>query len=344
MHGALLTASRLRLPDPLTHVSVAIPVRDEADRIPALLAALAEAAHHAALPVEAVILANNCTDASAEVAGSFSHPALTVRVHSVTFPTPEASAGRARRVAMDRAARPGALLMTTDADALPQPRWIAVAVETMQRGADLVCGAIMCEVPHVLATLSGARITRAEQAYATLQHQIRHCIDQMAGRQPLGAPRPHYMESGASMAIRADRYLAVGGLPRMDHSEDRAMVHLAEARGLSVRYVAEMQARVSARLQGRAEGGMAACLRHRMQDHDPLADQAMLRPEALRGLWQAALSGDLPVYPDRSLTPAQPLRASDLEAELDALSRLLEGTVRPDFAAWRAQHAPMAAE
>ncbi|TGN59751.1 glycosyltransferase, partial [Paracoccus liaowanqingii] len=316
MDGAPLTAPCLRLPDPLTHVTVAIPVRNEADRIPALLASLAEAARLAPLPVGVVILANNCTDASVSVARAFAHPALEVSVRTVTFQTPEASAGRARRVAMDLAARPGALLMTTDADALPQPRWIAVALEAVRCGADLVCGAISCEVPHVLATPSGARITRAEEAYADLQHQIRHCIDQMAGRQPLGAPRPHYMESGASMAIRADRYLAVGGLPRMDHSEDRAMVHRAEADGLSVRYVSEMQARVSARLQGRADGGMAACLRHRMQDHDPLADQAMLPPGLLGRLWAEALAGDLATYPCRSLAPARHLRASDLEAGL----------------------------
>lgn len=316
----------------LSHVVVAIPVRDEAARIGRLLTALARAAERTSLPVTALILANNCSDDSVAVVQMFSHPALRIEIRQTVFPAGTASAGRARRMAMDLGAQPGALLMTTDADATPGPDWIAAALDAVQTGADLVCGTIITRVPHVLATLSGARITRAEVAHAALQHEIRHCLNQLSGHQPWGGACPHYMESGASMAIRADSYLAIGGLPARDHSEDRALVHLAGTRGLGIRYLPGMTARVSARLQGRAEGGMAACLRHRMQDRDPMADQAMLTPDMLRALWMQAQDGRLTPYPCRTEAPGPRLRASDLEAAYPALRDLVEQTVRPDFA------------
>lgn len=316
----------------VTHVTIAVPVRDEAMRIGRLLTALAHAAQECALPVSALLLANDCIDDSVAVARGFAHPALRVRIRQTRSPAGLSSAGRARRAAMDMAACPGALLMTTDADATPGPGWIAAALEAVAAGADLVCGAITAEAPHVLATRSGARITSAEVAHAALQHEVRHGLDQIAGRQPLGGARPHYMESGASMAIRADSYLAIGGLPARDHSEDRALVHLAEQKGLGIVYAPDMTARVSARLEGRAEGGMAACLRHRMQHEDPLADQAMLPPDRLHGMWAGAMATGRAPYPCRSEAPGPRLRASDLEAAHPALLRLVEQTVRPDMA------------
>ncbi len=327
----------------MTHITVAIPVRDEAERLHRLLDALAGTAANCDLPVTAVVLANNCTDGSERIARSFRSPALQVAVHPVTFPGPTASAGRARRSALDIAAETGGLLLTTDADALPGPGWIRAALDAMRAGADLICGSISTDVPHVLATPSGARITRAEEAYSALLRRVRHRLDQIAGRQPLMSATPHYMESGASMAIRADRYRAIGGLPALDFGEDRALVFRAEAHGLNVRYSADMTARVSGRLQGRADGGMAACLRHRMQDIDPMADQAMILPDTLRAMWADAMSGTIRAYPDRSVPAGPPLRASDLEARLPDLSALVDGTVEPDFARWSGQHAAMVA-
>ena len=104
-----------------------------------------------------------------------------------------------------------------------------------------------------------------------------------------------------------------------------------------------MTARVSGRLQGRADGGMAACLRHRMQDADPLADQAMILPDALRAMWDEAMSGTIRAYPDRSVPAGPTLRASDLEARLADLAALVDGTVDPDFARWSDRHAAMVA-
>ena len=319
------------------HVAIAVPARNEAARLPRLLTALGVAATLSPVPVTVLLLINNSDDGSARLARDVLHPALRIRTVETRFARSEACAGHARRVAMGLAARPGGLLMTTDADAVPGPRFIAAALRAVAGGADLVCGRISTRVPRVLATPSGARITAAEAAYAALVHETRHRIDQMAGRLPPGDRRPHYVESGAALAIRADAFRAIGGLPPRRHGEDRALVHHAAHSGLAVRYCDMMHARVSGRLRGRAEGGMAECLRHRMQDADPLADRAMLTPAQLAQLWEAALAGDTTPFPDRSLPQGAPARASDLEARLPVLARFVEDRVRPDFAAWSMQ-------
>lgn len=317
-------------------VVVAIPVRDEAARLRRLLSALATAAQRSPCPVTALVLANNCRDDTPAIARAFRHPSLAVETVEITFAAHEACAGRARRLALDLALRDGALLMTTDGDAVPAPGWIAAALHHVAQGADLVCGTIGADARHVLATPSGARIAQAEAAYGRLVHEVRHCHDQMTGRQPVGGPRPHYMESGASLAIRADGYAAIGGLPALRSSEDRALVHRADLHRLSVCYAPGMHAHVSARLFGRAEGGMAECLRRRMVEVDPLADQAMLSVAAIQGLWRRAMAGDPAPYPDRARPCGRRLRASDLERDLPALARLVARRVRPDFAAWQA--------
>lgn len=315
----------------LTEIIVAVPVRDEEARLPALLTALAKAARRSALPVTALIFANNCLDRSAAFARGFADPFLSLEVHEAALT--DASAGRARKLAMELAMRDGALLMTTDGDAIPDADWIAAALRSVNSGADLVCGTIDSDCRHVLATPSGRRITEVEARYAGLQHELRHAIDRLAGRQ--GAARPHYVESGASMAIRADVLRMIGGLPDIPSSEDRALVHRAEDFGLTVRYDGAMLAHVSGRLQGRAAGGMAETLRERMVHPDPLADQAMLPVSLLQGLWRRAVSGLASPFPCRASAWGQRLRASDLERMLPELEGLLD-TVRPQFDQWHA--------
>lgn len=315
----------------LTEIVVAIPIRDEEATIRPLLEALARAARQSPLPVTALVLANNCIDDSAAHARAFSDQFLALEVHEVSLT--DASAGRARGLAMELAFRDGALLMTTDGDAVPDADWIAAALRATLAGADLVCGTIGCDCSHVLATQSGRRITVVEAAYADLQHELRHAIDMMAGRQ--STLRPHYVESGASMAIRSDCLRMIGGLPDVASSEDRALVHRAEEMGLSVRYDSTMHAHVSARLYGRARGGMAETLRARMVDPDPLADQAMLPVDVLAHFWISAISGLTLPFPNRAVPYGRHLRASDLERDLPDLERLLSETVRPAFAQWR---------
>lgn len=317
---------------PLSQVIVAIPVRDEARRLPRLLAALSLAAERCPLPVTALILANNCIDESAALARAHLHPRLPVEVHVAELA--EASAGAARRMALDLAARPGVLMLTTDGDAVPRPGWIAAALRAAEAGADLVCGRISADCRRALARPSCRRVAEAETAYGALLHELRHAVDRLAGRQ--GPSRPHYIESGASLAVRADVYQMIGGMPRMRSSEDRALVHHAECHGLVVRYDEAMRTAVSSRMDGRAEGGMAEALRQRIVDPDPLVDQAMLDPRTAARLLDEAMAGRAPLFPSRALPVGPRLRASALEAALPELRALVEARVRPHLLRLRA--------
>jgi hypothetical protein len=86
---------------------LAIPVRDEEERLPACLRALARQRDRLGRPipprlVRVVVFANNCTDQSASVARVLAECwSLHIRVVEARLPPEAAHAGAARRAAMD---------------------------------------------------------------------------------------------------------------------------------------------------------------------------------------------------------------------------------------------------
>jgi hypothetical protein len=71
----------------------------------------------------------------------------------------------------------------------------------------------------------------------------------------------HSDHTGASLAVRADVYAAVGGIPALPFREDLTFVSRVKSAGYRVRHSLDVRVRVSARLEGRAHGGMADCIR-----------------------------------------------------------------------------------
>lgn len=320
----------------ISRVSIAIPIKDEASRLPRLLNSLVLSAQGCDVPVTATILVNNSSDRSAEIARSYENTAINAQIREVTFSARRASAGHARAAAMRFASSKGGLIMTTDGDASVHPRWIASAVQEARNGADVVCGRISSRIPIPLRRGARARITVLESGYTALMHELRFYLEQMAGLLDPRARQPHYVESGATIAIRSDAFRRIGGCPLVRHSEDRALVAAARRHDLRISYSDRMRVRVSGRLMGRAEGGMAECLRERMASPDPLADQAILNPDLLLSLWTLGRRGMPVIWPDRSQVHGSRLRASDLEVALPQLTDLMEQIVRPQYAAWRA--------
>lgn len=313
---------------PIDRIVVAIPVKDEESRIQAALLAIDRAAREVALPVSIVVLVNNSSDGTIARIGSIACTlSIGLHVQEVTLPPPLANAGGARRLAMEMAAdrAPRGVLMTTDADAVVAPQWFQAGLHGLAT-SELVCGAI--EVEELPAEAAGSRIARIEREYGCIMHEIRFAADLLSGRQD-GLSRPHYMESGATLAMRASTYDAIGGLPPVGFGEDRALVHRVEVQGLRVRYCPAMRAAVSGRLDGRAVGGMAACLRARSLSSDPVADQSMLARPHIESLWKATREGQRVLWPDRSVSHGPAQRASDLERVLPGLEVFLAEEVRP---------------
>lgn len=291
-------------------IVVAIPARDEADRIGLCLAAL----HRQRVrPDTVLLLLNNCTDTTATVSRAMA-PGLGFRLVVVIrrLPPPRATAGHARRLAMTFAAahagRNG-ILLTTDADTVPPPDWIARNLAAIDAGADIVCG-------RALIDAQDARLIPGHlHSDDALERELTGLLDNLAwvlDPEPHDPPPRHAEASGASLAITMPMFRKVGGVPDIPCSEDRALVRAVWEHDGRVRHDPGIVVTVSGRVAGRATGGMAETIRRRMARQDEFTDEQVEPPQlawqryALRrrvrlcraGGTDAGLAADLAVTPD----------------------------------------------
>jgi hypothetical protein len=319
-------------PPPPRAVAVAVPAHDEAESIAACLTAIDLAAGRVAGPVTVVVLANNCRDATAAVAQAFTARNLTVEVADVVLAPRDAHAGGARRAALDRAAAllpPDGVLMTTDADSVVDPAWIASNLAELT-GADAVAGVVAFDEP-TRAALPPLPLRSLEWRLADLHARLASLID----------PRPHdpwpnhLWAWGASLALTLAAYRTVGGLPAVPLAEDRALAAAIEAHDLRLRHSHAPVVYTSARLHGRAPGGFADLLRTYATDTGALCDAA-LEPTAdlvTRLRWRAMFRDTFETQPgfgaywakiERAPGLARDrLRPGDLAREVDLAERLV---------------------
>ncbi|MBC8130047.1 MAG: glycosyltransferase [Rhizobiaceae bacterium] len=251
----------------ITHPVVTVPARNEEKRLPALLAGLAAQTWIAerARRLDVVIVLNNCTDGSrdAVLESVGEYPGLAVRLIDVMFAEPHAHVGSARRLAMETAFKACPLpensaILTTDADAVPNCNWVSANLRHLCEGIDLVGGLIVGSIAEE------GRLGPDFKRRAELHKRYGQSIDRLASLidpQPHDSWPRHHDHTGASIAVRADVYQAVGGLPALPFREDVAFVDRVRCGGFLVRHPLDVVVEVSARLAGRAPGGMADCLK-----------------------------------------------------------------------------------
>lgn len=266
---------------------VAVPARNESEFLPRHLAALARQSVlvHLGAPLAVVVVLNNTTDGSRPVleqaAGRF--PQLDLRILDVVFPLDAAHVGTARRLAMETAARlaPAGVILTTDADAVPADDWIEANLRAVAAGADLVGGRILGD-PAEEARLGPAFLRRARLhgRYAALRDELAALLDPL-DHDPW--PR-HHDHTGASLAVLTSVYRAVGGLDPLPCREDVAFVSKARAAGFRLRHAPDVVVTVSARVQGRARGGMADCLSRWLREDAEGAPALVEAPDAIERL------------------------------------------------------------
>lgn len=265
MKLGILSPSRLSV--------VAVPAHNEAPYIAHCLAALALQRDEAGAPIEQgrleiLILANNCSDQTASVARqasrSIPHP---VRVVEEDMPAGQRNAGWARKRAMDLAAIRLAevapihgLILTTDADSQVSPTWVAATLREFEKGADCVAGYIDA-IPAEYVALGKTFLTRGrlEDTYLRLLAEINARCDPM----PHDPWPNHRVSSGASLAVTAAAYSAIGGLPPRPVGEDTALTDTLSRAGFKVRHSMDVCVSTSCRFEGRAKGGAADTMRHR---------------------------------------------------------------------------------
>ena len=230
---------------------VVVPARDEAARIGACLEALAAQRLEDGFAV--IVVLDGCRDATGRVAaGAAASHGLDLRL----VPGPRRGAGAARRAGMELAAaqllaagRADGLIATTDADTRPAPDWLARQLAHVGAGAGAIGGRIDLDADELAALPEGVAARRVGEAAARL------------ARVRVNEPdAEHHHFAGASLAVTADAYAAVGGIEPLASLEDEAFATRLSAHGVPIARPADVRVCTSARATGRSARGLAADL------------------------------------------------------------------------------------
>ena len=241
--------------DPVAHVGVVVPVRDEEHLLPACLAALAGAvgALGVARPgvaVEVVVVLDGCRDGSGGVASTAPWPTGLPR--PAVLVTPARGVGAARGSGAAHVLRSGRAhtprerwLASTDADSTVPARWLLEHVLAAEAGWDARVGTVTLPSrrPDPGAAAPGGQVASAVVARRWAQ------------RQAHGEGHGHV--HGANLGVRVSAYLAAGGFAPLATGEDVALVAALERCGAAMLRTARAPVTTSARYRGRAPAGVA---------------------------------------------------------------------------------------
>ena len=142
----------------------------------------------------------------------------------------------------------GTWLLSTDADTTVPPDWVRAH---LQHAADGV---------HAVAGLADLAATDHLAAGALWRYRaiVEHGLHGLT----------HHHVYGANLGVRADAYLTVGGFPADGSGEDHGLWQRLAAAGYTLVQPVGIRVRTSARLRGRADGGLAGLLRAlHLDDH-----------------------------------------------------------------------------
>ena len=325
-------------------VVIAIPARNEADRIGACLSAIATQPHAGVRIAGVIVFANNCTDDTAVIAAAFAAAsAVPFPLHVIVadLPPDQAHIGHARRGATDAAlalmmsaGMDDAIIAGTDADSRVASDWLAALTTAFAAPVDAVCGAIDIDGPLPPAL---ARARSDEAAYADITARAAAYLDPLPHD-----PFPNHIWCwGANLAVRAKVMIAIGGSPIVELAEDRALHSALLRHDARIRHSDTVRVLTSARTDGRAPGGFADLMVHYADDRDALADfwlepachtwSRAVRRGAARRAWgdgRADGKGFGAHWAEQeaacpALAP-QRIALADLQAETAALERLLK--------------------
>lgn len=212
----------------IRRIGVVIPARNEGDRVQECLDSIVVARAQVHLPVDVFIVADSCSDATADFAR---------RYDGVTVLEIDASnVGTARAVGARAAIASGAdWLSFTDADSIVPPHWLT----THQWFADLGYDTLIGTVQPDNRELTSDQLAR---------WRMTHTRGQATGH-----------VHGANLGVRSDPYLAAGGFDDLPEHEDVDLVDRMSAWRTAATDACEVV--TSARAVGRTPGGYAGYLR-----------------------------------------------------------------------------------
>jgi glycosyltransferase involved in cell wall biosynthesis len=212
---------------------VVIPAHNEQDLLPACLAAVRHAASQVSVPVRLVVVADACTDKTADLASALGATVIESGAHNV---------GAARRAGVSLVLRSARRLdpaevwvATTDADSLVPRHWLTRQLRYARRGWKGVAGTV------TVADWAGHP-----------HHVQRRYTQGYCGWQ---GHHPHV--HGANLGFTADAYLAAGGFRPLPTAEDHALVDDLRTAGVPLLRTVRLPVVTSARRRARAPRGFA---------------------------------------------------------------------------------------
>lgn len=222
-------------------VIVVIPARNEDERIEgclqSVLLAMREARRRCAVDTWVVVAADSCTDDTARTASRL----LADSGEVIVGEWGEVGSARRAGVAagLSRLGEAHTWIANTDADCEVPERWLIDQLVHARRGADAVLGIVSVD---------------------NFDDHPPHVAEHFAHRYVLRSDGSHDHVHGANFGLRADRYLAVGGWPRVGVSEDHGLAGELTTVGAAIVRTIDVAVTTSGRRAGRARGGFADLL------------------------------------------------------------------------------------
>lgn len=236
---------------------VVVPAQDEQERIAACLQALAAQEGVAPDEYELLLVLDACTDATEARALATAAELPLLRVHIISGPGE--GAGAARRAGMDLACRrfvavgrDDGLIVCSDADSRVAADWLRTQLDAVAAGARAIGGRVSLD-PVEARELPPLVLARREQLAAERYTRVR-AESATAG----DSPPEHWQFSGASMAVTAEAYRAIGGIdPAFPALEDEAFERRLREHRIPIERPLAVRVTTSARRHGRARRGLA---------------------------------------------------------------------------------------
>jgi glycosyltransferase involved in cell wall biosynthesis len=225
----------------MSRVRVVIPAKNEQTLLPDCLRSMLVAAASCPVPVDVVVVLDDCTDDSASVVAQFA-PEYARHAHTALRSCRVAlsNVGKARALGMQLALTAAKIdhlwLATTDADSTVPAHWLSAQLDHVDKGASVVVGTVRVgdwgERP--------AEVRRRDEAeYVANGHHHVH---------------------GANLSFTAAAYWRSGGFAPLSCDEDVALVHAFQAAGETLVWATDLAVNTSGRRLGRAPAGFAAYL------------------------------------------------------------------------------------
>lgn len=246
-------------------VIVTVPAHNEESCIANCLESLADQRSVFGMGVNAkdfeiLVLCHNCTDSTFAIACNFKRNHKNLKVIVLKTDRPEVNnIGAVRRILMriasSRISSVKGYIAMTDADTVMHPYWMANVLGYFGSGYGLICGRIQIDREGILKKAN--KTLTLKRRYDELREHLENSMVRY-----VSDPAPkHSDNSGPNMAVRADVYHGVGGMPPIGFCEDISFYDSVLWGGHTIRHCPLTIVTTSGRVDPRAPWGFGAELR-----------------------------------------------------------------------------------